>query len=68
MGGWNLNPFDLRMKAKAEHRVQVEAAIGAAMSEEPHMPPEGIDPLRWAAMVKSVRNAIADNNLDQLKA
>jgi hypothetical protein len=62
----SLERHELRAYSSRQNIEQTEAAIGAAMSSEPVMPPEGIDPLRWAAMVKSMRDAIANNCEEQI--
>lgn len=69
MGGWALNAYDLGSKARYEHREQLEAANSALLSDNPFevMPPDGIDPLRWRSMLKSLQNAIKDGNEDQIQ-
>ncbi len=63
----NLDRYQLRCHAEQEHKLQIEAASGAALSNEPVMPPEGIDPLRWKAMVNSLKIALNDGNEDQIQ-
>jgi hypothetical protein len=66
MGGWALNPHDLRLKARIERKMQLQRAYGAVMSPEPVMPPDGINPLRWKVMVQSLKNAIEDGDEGQV--
>lgn len=70
MGGWGLNAYDERSKARLNKRLQVEAACGAVQKlideGEATMPPDGIHASRWAAMVNSLKIAIEDGNEKQV--
>lgn len=66
MGGWGLNAYDERAKARLNKRLQLEAVCAAILSDEPTMPPAGIHPSRFAAMVKSLKNAIEDGDENQV--
>jgi hypothetical protein len=69
MGGWSFESTDkyaMRQYAARQHSEQKGDAFVAAESNDPVPPPNNINPLRWKAMVKSMKNAIADGHLDQI--
>lgn len=59
----SLERHELRTYSSRQNIEQTEAAKAATLTNEPVMPPTGIDPLRWKAMVKSMKDAI-ENDLE----